>query len=95
MRSSNISKCGIILVLICSYGTLTIAGDELPKSKLAQGRAETVLAGVDLFKTPVKQAFSKLGMPAFAQETSPESPGISGSRSYVWKAPKITLQINT
>jgi hypothetical protein len=65
------------------------SADHLPEELLASGKPETILAGIDLKTTKLKDVMRKYGSPAR------EKSWISGT-GYVWQLPhaKIELSVN-
>ena len=76
------------------FPTITSA-DHLPTSKLARGKDEIVLAGIEVGRTPIQVLVRRFGKPAEQRETFPAAHDVVGERLYKWKKQNITLEVET
>jgi len=83
----------LLLALYCLVSTATLA-DHLPEAKIARGKADTILSGVDVYHSTIRQAIKKLGPPTSA-EVIPEKNDIAGGKRYEWKTEKTNLLLVT
>jgi hypothetical protein len=72
----------LLLVLLATVSTAE--ADHLPKSKLAAGKPDTVLAGIDVYHTTVQQIIARWGQPDAVRDI-PDQGTVAGGRDYVWK----------
>ena len=82
-----------ILVLL-SLPTI-LSADHLPDSQLARGKDELILAGIEIYKTPVDTVLRKLGKPTEQRQLSPATKEVVGERLYKWKRPDISIELRT
>lgn len=78
MRIFQITSC----VLLFAW-TLANA-DHLPTAKVAKGKPDTVLAGVDVYHTTVEQLIKRWGQPSLVRDI-PDQGTVAGGRDYIWK----------
>lgn len=84
----------VVLFAVCWAIPPAALADHLPENKLARGRADTVLSGVDIYKTPMTKAIVKLGKPAKVTDV-PSTPDEGGGRSYEWQRGDTRLELFT
>jgi hypothetical protein len=53
--------------------------------QLARGKDELILAGIEVYKTPVGAVFRKFGKPTEQEQLYPASGDFVGQHLYVWK----------
>lgn len=94
MKCSFPLTIALVIILGVSSTTTTLA-DHLPGAKLARGKEEVVLAGVQVYKTPITKIVQKLGKPSEERELSAETRDAVGERLYVWKKKSVTVQVQT
>src|SRR5690348_12208761 len=83
-----------LLVVAVSSAKITLA-DDPPESQLARGKDEVILAGIEVYKTPMATLLQKLGRPTEKREVSVATHGAVGERLYIWKKPNITIRVGT
>jgi hypothetical protein len=73
-----------------------IHADHLPQEKQALGKAEHVLAGVNVYKGKVADAVRRFGTPArIEDQTDSDYPDGSGEKTYHWELAGLRLQLAT
>jgi hypothetical protein len=93
VKSNAPATLGIAVVIVCA--TVCSLGDRLPKSKLAQGKEETKLAGVKVYETSIQQVLHRFGKPTQQREVFPATQDVAGERQYMWRKRNVTLTIET
>ena len=77
-------------------GSMLAWADHLPPSKIARGRPEHLLAGIDVYKGNIGDAIRMLGKPEKIEDaTNPDYPPGSGERSYFWRRDGVRLRVGT
>ncbi len=79
----------VVFFAVCLAIPPAAMADHLPENKLARGRADTVLSGVDVYKTPMTKAIAELGKPAKVTDVP------SWGRDYDWQREGTRLQLGT
>lgn len=83
----------VVCVLLC--GSVLLA-DHLPPSKIAVGKPEHVLAGVNVYDDTIGAVIKRLGKPDhFSATTNADYPPGSGERSYEWDRDGVKLRVGT
>lgn len=82
------------LLVLCLFPTV-LSADHLSNSKLERGKDELVLAGIEIYRTPMSAIIRRLGNPTIQKEDSPASKDVIGQRRYIWKKPNITIRVET
>ena len=54
-----------------------------------------ILAGIEIYKTPVDTVLRKLGKPTEQRQLSPATKEVVGERLYKWKRPDISIELRT
>jgi hypothetical protein len=75
-------------------GSLVLRADDLPDRLRAKGRADTMLAGIDVYKSPVKAVIAELGPPTKVIDV-PETGPVAGERDYEWQKGDLKLVCGT
>jgi len=88
----NARRLAILAVL--SLPTV-LSADHLPESQLARGKDELILAGIEIYKTPLDTVFRRLGKPREQRQLSPATKEAVGERLYKWKRPDISIELGT
>ena len=95
MKWQRIQSKAPVVMLVAALLPTTILGDHLPDAKLARGKDDVILAGVEVYKTPIDQILSSFGKPTSRKEVSPATGDAVGERLYVWKKRDITIEVGT
>ena len=85
-------KLLLLAMLVVSLAN-TSAQNDLAASKLAPGKDDLVLAGVEVYKTSIDTVLRRLGKPAQIRQNPPA--GAGGERFYVWRKPNIVVKVDT
>ena len=88
-------KCCALAYLILGCVVPGVGQDHLPDSQTAIGSDESVLAGIDVNNTSLEQVWKTFGEPTEMRDENPASDGIHGSRTYVWRKPRLVLTLGT
>jgi len=72
-----------------------LSADHLPDSQLARGKDELILAGIEIYKTPLDTVFRKFGKPTEQKQLSPATKDVVGERLYTWKKTNISIELGT
>jgi hypothetical protein len=80
------------------FATLVVSltnasADDVAASKLARGKDELVLAGIEVHKTSIDTVLRKLGKPTQKRQDPPAA--VEGERFYVWRKPNVTVEVAT
>jgi hypothetical protein len=86
-------RVAALFLFACIYPVL-IRADHLLEGEVARGKADTILSGVDVYKSTAKQVTAKLGTPTKVTDV-PSSPGVGGGRDYEWQRDDARLQLWT
>jgi hypothetical protein len=62
---------------------------------LARGKDELILAGIEIYKTPLDTVFRELGKPTEQRQLYPATKEVVGERSYKWKRADISIELGT
>ena len=82
------------LFLFACICPVLIRADHLPEGEVARGKADTVLSGVDVYKSTARQVTAKLGTPTKVADV-PSSRDVAGGRDYEWQRDDARLQLWT
>ena len=83
----------ILCLLLCCPALLA---DHLPACKIAIGKPEHVLAGVNVYDDTIGEVIKRLGKPDhFTATTNADYPPGSGERSYEWDRDGVRLRVGT
>ena len=84
-----------VVACVCWFGQLANA-DHLPPEKRARGKAEHVLASVNVYTGKSADAVRRFGKPDRVEDiTNSDYPVGSGERSYFWKRDGVLLRVGT
>ena len=84
----------LVILVVFSLPTI-LSADHLPNSQLARGKDELILAGIEIYRTPLDTIFHKLGKPTERRQLSPATKETVGERLYKWKRPDISIELGT
>ena len=88
-------KCCALAYLILACAVSGVGQDHLPDSQTAIGSDESVLAGIDVNNASLEQVRKTFGKPTEMRDENPASDGVHGSRTYVWRKPRLLLTVGT
>lgn len=90
-----ITRCLVLTVCLLPCGSVLLA-EHLPPSKIALGKPEHVLAGVNVYDDTIGAVIKRLGKPDhFSATTNADYPPGSGERSYEWDRDGVRLRVST
>ena len=89
------ARCLLSFVCLLLCGSVLLA-DHLPPSKIALGRPEHMLAGVNVYDDTIGAVIKRLGKPDhFSATTNSDYPPGSGERSCEWERDGVRLRVGT
>src|SRR5580698_6962733 len=89
-RSQNKAS---LLMLFLSFASAVLA-DDLPDRLRAKGNADTTLAGIDVYKSTIKELIAKLGQPTRVMDVR-DRDLVAGGRDYEWEKEGLKLVCGT
>lgn len=92
MRKASIGP--IVLLFLFSLTLSVLRADDLPEHLRIKGAADTLLAGIDVYKSTVREAIIKLGKPTKVIDY-PETGPVAGERDYEWEEGQLKLTCGT
>jgi hypothetical protein len=86
-----------LFLFACLFVTCQLAWpDHLPPSKIALGKPEHVLAGVNVYDDSIESVLKRLGKPnKVDSNTNSDYPPGSGERSYDWNSNGVRIRVGT
>jgi hypothetical protein len=89
------TRCLVWVACLLLCGSALLA-DHVPPSKIAVGKPEHILAGVNVYDDTIGAIIKRLGKPDhFSATTNPDYPPGSGERSYEWNRDGVRLRVGT
>jgi hypothetical protein len=92
MRNSLITA--LIILGFCWLAPAAALADHLPESKIARGKSDAILSGVDVNNSTIRQVIAKLGQPTKVTDV-PSTANVAGGRDYEWQRGNVKLQLGT
>lgn len=87
-------KFAASFLLLLFLASFVANADDLPARLRAKGSPDTMLAGIDVYTTTVREAIAKLGKPAKVVDY-PETGPVAGGRDYEWDNKRLKLVCST
>ena len=78
----------LITALILAVATISLA-QHVPDEQITKGQPETVLSGIDVYRSTLKQVIAMYGKPASQEKDA------QGLPIYIWQKSGIKMQIGT
>lgn len=91
MRNSSVIRL-MCLLLLCQG----VWADHLAPSKIAEGKPEHMLAGVNVYNSRIESVIKRLGKPDKITSTEDrDGPPGSGERAYEWDRYRVRMRVAT
>lgn len=81
-------------MLIVSLVSTFLVADDLPDRLRAKGSSDTILSGIDVYKSTVKEVIAELGQPTRIIDV-PDTGPVAGGRDYEWQKGSLKLVCGT
>lgn len=88
---TQVMAVGVLFLTLVATSMSAVA-DHLRDSEIARGKADTVLCGVDVYATPLKQVVAELGPPTKG-DTTLSTIDQAGGVDYEWQAKGLRIEL--